>query len=132
MTFRFRETTKLSDEMRRLCMVPGVGLMTAGAILAFAPDLQTFASGEKLRGLARLVPRQRSTGGKARLGATSKIGQSAIRKFLIVGAMSRIRWIVRNGVLPDNWLGHILRRKPLAIGVGSSCSIAGSSCSIAR
>ena len=34
------------------------------------------------------------------------MGQSDIRKLLIVGAMSRIRWIVRKGVLPDNWLGR--------------------------
>jgi transposase len=39
------------------------------------------------------------------------MGQADIRKLLIVGAMSRIRWIVR-GVLPDNWLGHVLGRKP--------------------
>lgn len=35
-----------------------------------------------------------------------------IRKLLIVGAMSPIKWIVRKGVLPDNWLGHVLGRKP--------------------
>jgi transposase len=40
------------------------------------------------------------------------MGQTDIRKLLIVGAMSLIRWIVRKGVLPDNWLGHILGRKP--------------------
>jgi len=42
----------------------------------------------------------------------SKMGQSDIRKLLIVGAMSRIRWIVRKGVLPDNWLGK-LRNHPI-------------------
>lgn len=40
------------------------------------------------------------------------MGQTDIRKLLIVGAMSLIRWIVRKGVLPDNWLGSILGRKP--------------------
>jgi len=40
------------------------------------------------------------------------MGQADIRKLLIVGAMSRIRWIVRKGVLPDNWLGRVLGRKP--------------------
>ncbi|MBP2449670.1 hypothetical protein JOH51_007178 [Rhizobium leguminosarum] len=34
------------------------------------------------------------------------MGQTDIRKLLIVGAMSLVRWIVRKGVLPDNWLGH--------------------------
>lgn len=40
------------------------------------------------------------------------MGQSDIRKLLIVGAMSRIRLIVRRGVLPNDWLGRLLGRKP--------------------
>ena len=40
------------------------------------------------------------------------MGQTDIRKRLIVGAMSRIRWIVRKGVMPDNWLGRMVARKP--------------------
>ena len=59
-----------------------------------------------------IVPRQRSTGGKILHGGVSKMGQTDIRKLLIVGAMSRIRWIVRKGVMPDNWLGRIVARKP--------------------
>lgn len=40
------------------------------------------------------------------------MGQADIRKLLIVGAMSRIRWIIRKGVFPDNWLGDLVGRKP--------------------
>lgn len=40
------------------------------------------------------------------------MGQTDIRKLLIVGAMSRIRWIIRKGVLPANWLGKLVGRKP--------------------
>jgi transposase len=105
-------STKTDDAMRRLCTVPGIGPVTAGAIMAFAPDLHTFASGRNFAAWLGLVPRQRSTGGKTRLGSVSKMGQADIRKLLIVGAMSRIRWIVRKGVLPDNWLGRVLGRKP--------------------
>ena len=112
LTFKLRAATKVNDEMRRLCTVPGVGPVTAGAIMAFAPDLQTFSSGRNFAAWLGLVPRQRSTGGKTRLGSVSKMGQADIRKLLIVGAMSRIRWIVRKGVLPDNWLGRVLGRKP--------------------
>ena len=49
---KLRVATKVDDAMRRLCTVPGVGPVTAGAIMAFAPDLRTFASGTKLRCLA--------------------------------------------------------------------------------
>lgn len=70
--------------------------------MAFAPDLRTFANGRIFAAWLGLAPRQRSTGGKAKMGSMSKLGQSDIRKLLVVGAMSRIRWIVRKGVLPDN------------------------------
>jgi len=112
LTLKLREATKVNDEMRRLCTVPGVGPVTAGAIMAFAPDLRSFSSGRNFAAWLGLVPRQRSTGGKTRLGSVSKMGQSDIRRLLIVGAMSRIRWIVRKGVLPDNWLGRLMGRKP--------------------
>lgn len=80
--------------------------------MAFAPDPRTFASGRNFAAWLGLVPRQRSTGGKTRHGGVSKMGQPDIRKRLIVGAMSRIRWIVRKGVMPDNWLGRMVARKP--------------------
>lgn len=109
---QLREAMKVNAELRRLCTVPGVGPVTAGAIMAFAPDLRTFASGRNFAAWLGLVPRQRSTGGKTKLGGMSKMGQSDIRKLLVVGAMSRIRWIVRKGELPDNWLGKLMARKP--------------------
>lgn len=42
----------------------------------------------------------------------SRMGQDDIRKLLIVGAMSRIRWICRRGPTADSWLGRLLLRKP--------------------
>ncbi len=112
LSLKLREATTSNPEMRRLCTVPGVGPVTAGAILAFAPDLHTFKSGRNFAAWLGLVPRQHSTGGKPRLGGVSKMGQTDIRRLLVVGAMSIIRWIVRKGVFPDNWLGHMLGRKP--------------------
>lgn len=112
LTLRLRGAIKETLEMRRLCTVPGVGPVTAGAVMAFAPDLRTFSSGRNFAAWLGIVPRQRSTGGKQRHGGVSKMGQSDIRKLLIIGAMSRIRWIIRKGILPDNWLGQLVGRKP--------------------
>ena len=102
LTLRLRNATRENDEMRRLCTAPGVGPMTAGLVLAFARDPRAFSSGGNFAAWLGLVPRQHSTGGKMGLGSVSKMGQTDIRKLLIVGAMSRIRWSVRKGVLPDN------------------------------
>ena len=104
--------SKADEELRRFCTVPGIGPVTAGAIAAFAPDLSTFESGRNFAAWLGLVPRQNSTGGKARLGAVSKMGQCDIRRLLIVGAMSVIRWVVRKGGSENKWLANLVARKP--------------------
>ena len=104
--------SKTDEELRRLCTVPGVGPVTAGAIAAFAPDLDTFDSGRNFAAWLGLVPRQRSTGGKTKLAGVSKMGQTDIRRLLIVGAMSVIRWVVRKGGSPNRWLAALVARKP--------------------
>ena len=95
-----------------LCTIPGIGPVTAGAVAAFAPDLGTFDSGRNFAAWLGLVARQRSTGGKARLGSVSKMGQTDIRRLLIVGAMSVIRWVVRKGGSSNRWLAALVARKP--------------------
>ena len=75
-------------------------------------DLDTFDSGRNFAAWLGLVPRQRSTGGKARLGSVSKMGQTDIRRLLIVGAMSVIRWVVRKGSSANRWLAALVARKP--------------------
>ena len=107
------ETASQTDtELRRLCTIPGIGPVTAGAVAAFAPDLDTFDSGRNFAAWLGLVPRQRSTGGKSKLGSVSKMGQTDIRRFLIVGAMSVIRWVVRKGGSANRWLAILVARKP--------------------
>ncbi len=77
-----------------------------------APDLDTFDSGRNFAAWLGLVPRQRSTGGKTKLGSVSKMGQTDIRRLLIVGAMSVIRWVVRKGGSANRWLAALVARKP--------------------
>ena len=105
-------SSKTDEQLRRLCTIPGIGPVTAGAVAAFAPDLDTFDSGRNFAAWLGLVPRQRSTGGKARLGSVSKMGQTDIRRLLIVGAMSVIRWVVRKGGSANRWLAALVTRKP--------------------
>ena len=113
--------SKTDVQLRRLCTIPGIGPVTAGAVAAFAPDLDTFDSGRNFAAWLGLVPRQRSTGGKTRLGSVSKMGQTDIRRLLIVGASrqgrasratSVIRWVVRKGGSPNRWLAALVARKP--------------------
>ena len=59
-----------------------------------------------------LTPRQHSSGGKERLGRTSKMGQRDIRRLLIIGAVAVVRWAARKGAPEGSWLARMLARKP--------------------
>ena len=66
--------------------MPGVGPITALAIETFAPDLATFRRGRDFAAWLGLVPKQHSTGGKARLGRITKAGDPYLRSLLVLGA----------------------------------------------
>ena len=101
-----------TDASSRMMTMPGVGPITAMAIEAFAPSLSVFKRSRDFAAWLGLVPRQHSTGGKQVLGRTSKMEQRDIRRLLIIGAMSVIRWATRKGTTPGTWLHSILQRKP--------------------
>jgi transposase len=64
-----------SDEMsRRLARVPGIGPLTASALVASVGDAKSFGSGRQLAAWLGLVPRQNSSGGKNVLLSISKRG----------------------------------------------------------
>ena len=101
-----------SEVVRRLRQVPGIGPICAMAVETFAPSMQTFQRGRDFAAWLGLVPRQHSTGGKQRLGRTSKRGQRDIHRLLIVGAMSVVHWKGRGGGRPGSWLARMLAKKP--------------------
>ena len=97
---------------RRLQTMPGVGPIGALAIETFAPPMEQFRRGRDFAAWLGLVPRQNSSGGKQRLGKTSKMGQRDIRRLLITGAMAVVRWATRKGALEGSWLARMLAKKP--------------------
>ena len=96
----------------RLQKMPGIGPVTAMALAAFAPPMDSFRQGRDFSAWLGLVPRQHSTGGKQRLGRTSKSGQRDIRRLLIIGAMAVISGARIRPPAESSWLGRILARKP--------------------
>jgi transposase len=103
---------KSDDVTRRLMTVPGIGPLIATAIEALAPPPETFRSGRDFAAWTGLTPVQRSTGGKERLGRTSRMGERTLRRLLIIAASGVVRWAKRKGVPSDSWLGRMLARKP--------------------
>ncbi|SPJ24809.1 hypothetical protein PAA8504_02648 [Palleronia abyssalis] len=100
---------------RQLQTMPGVGPITALAVETFAPPMEQFRRGRDFAAWLGLVPRQHSTGGKQRLGKTSKMGQRDIRRLLVIGATAVIRWATRRGAPKGSWLARMLERKPIPV-----------------
>lgn len=107
-----RSEAKRSESSARLMSMPGMGPITAMAIEAFAPSMTTFRKGRDFAAWLGLVPKQHSSGGKQVLGRTSKMGQRDIRRLLIIGAMTVIRWACRKAPPENSWLARMLARKP--------------------
>ncbi len=107
-----RAAAREDEEAARAMTVPGVGPVTALALQALAPPLETFRKGRDFAAWLGLTPRQHSTAGKPRLGKISKMGQKDLRRLLVVGAMSVIQNAIRRGKCNDPWLARLLASKP--------------------
>ncbi len=80
------------DEVaQHLLSIPGVGPITTAEVMASVEEARVFASGRQMAAWIGLVPRQRSTGGRTRLGRITKRGQGELRRLLVQGAKSLIR-----------------------------------------
>src|SRR5690349_24488935 len=77
---------KADPVARRLVTIPGIGPIAATAITALVPAPEGFRAGRDFAALLGLTPLQKSTGGKHKLGAISKMGERTIRRLLILGA----------------------------------------------
>lgn len=109
---QIRQRARQEATVRRLMGIPGIGPICATALEALAPPPETFAKGRDFAAWLGLVPRQHSSAGKARLGRVSKMGQRDLRRLLIIGAMSVVRWAARRGAPAGSWLARMLMRKP--------------------
>jgi transposase len=83
-----REVSRQSPLIQRLRTVPGVGLLTATALVAFVGNVQRFSSGRRFSSYLGITPREYSSGNRRRLGRISKRGDVYIRTLLIHGARS--------------------------------------------
>jgi transposase len=98
-------------ECQRLMTIPGIGPLTATALIAAVSDVEAFKNGRQFAAWLGLVPRQHSTGGETRLLGISKRGDSYLRKLLIHGARSTLRFA---GVKTDRrsqWMRGLLERR---------------------
>jgi transposase len=98
-----------------LATIPGVGIMGASAIAATVADPSLFKSGREFAAWLGMTPRQNSSGGKERLGRTSKRGDKYIRSLLIAGAVAVLRHARTRPTRDGEWVRGLLARKPTKV-----------------
>jgi transposase len=102
-----------SPESQRLDAIPGIGPLTATALVATIGKGSAFRSSRQFAAWVGLVPRQYSSGGKMKLGRISKRGDAYLRRLLYAGGMVLISG---NSKLPlAKWGKSLLRRKPFKV-----------------
>ena len=96
---------------RKLAKIPGIGPITASALVASIGDAKNFKDGRQLAAWLGLVPRQNSSGGKQTLLGISKRGDIYLRTLLIHGARAVIRVAERKANHADSWLANLMMRR---------------------
>jgi transposase len=112
------QSVRADEAARRIMAIPGVGPITASAVVAAVPDMKQFRSGRGFAAWLGLTPRQNNSAFMRRSGGISKQGQRDIRCLLILGASSHLRQekTRRRMKAPTNpWLTGLLARRPVKV-----------------
>ena len=104
-------------ECQRLASIPGVGLLTATAVVAAVADPHSFRSGREFAAFLGLVPQQSGTGGRVKLLGMSKRGDPYLRTLLIHGARTVVSAQSRADRELDPWLKGLLSRRPKNVAI---------------
>ncbi len=96
---------------QRLLTIPGVGLLSATAMVAAISDISVFKNGRELAAWLGLVPRQHSTGGKPTLLGISKRGDTYLRTLLIHGGRTVVRVAEKYQDKRNKWITQLDQRR---------------------
>lgn len=99
-----------NEASQKLAKIPGIGPITASAVVASVGDAGNFKNGRQLAAWLGIVPRQHSTGGKATLLGISKRGDTYLRTLMIHGARAVIRGAERKPSA-NPWLSKLVARR---------------------
>jgi transposase len=103
------------EASRRLSSIPGVGPLTASALVAAVGECRQFRSARHFAAWVGLTPRMTASGDKQRIGHISKGGDRYLRTLLIHGARAVVGAINRPNLRPRPWLTPLLMRRPIPV-----------------
>jgi len=108
---KIREIYRQSEICQRLGKVEGIGPVTATALIAAVGDRNAFKNGRQFAAWLGLVPKQRSSGGRARLFGISKRGDRYLRTLLIHGVRSALARVRGKKDPRSQWLDRMRQRR---------------------
>lgn len=101
---------------RRLLNIPGVGPISAHAVISAIGDGRQFGQARDFAAWAGLTRRNHDTGGKARLtGHISKAGDRSLRRLLVLGASAHMRQVRAKPARGSAWARGLLARRPIKV-----------------
>jgi transposase len=105
------QASRENDACRRLVSIPGVGPVTATAIIAAIGNGAAFRKGREFSAWVGMVPREDSTGGKQRLLGISKRGNDYLRRLFVQGARTLMMRRSKHNWGLGPWLEKLVARK---------------------
>ena len=106
----FAKYARSNQATKRLMTVPGIGPLTATALVAAVNDAATFCTARDLAAWLGLVPKQQTTGGKPRLLGISRRGNAYLRQLLILGARAALAPLSKADNMTGTWRRDLLLR----------------------
>ena len=107
---RSRKAAQEQEACQRLMAIPGVGPLTATAVVASIGNGAEFRKGRSFAAWLGLVPKQESTGGKQKLLSISKRGNHYLRRLLVSGARAVLQCRDKQPPGLSVWLGQLASR----------------------
>ena len=104
------QTVKENEACQRLTSIPGIGPVTATALIAAIGNGSGFRKGRDLAAWVGMVPRECSTGGKQKLLGIGKRGSRYLRKLFVQGARAVLRYRTKQAPALNCWLAQLLAR----------------------
>ena len=112
---RLKQVAKEDARVRLLRTIPGVGAVTASAIIASIGNGHQFRNGREFAAWLGLTPANKSSGGKEKLGRITKMVDQYLRSLLVVGMTSLVRQTRSHPERASQWLTGLLERKPARV-----------------
>jgi transposase len=114
---RLRALIRQDRQMQAIQQIPGVGDLSASALVAAVGDFSTFKSGRQFASWVGLTPRQVGTGGKTRQLGISRRGETYLRTLLIAGARAVLAKSEKS-----SWITRLLERRHYNVAVVASAN----------